>query len=583
MNVGEASRANIKGKIHLKKLELVWEGDVDDSVHGRHLLEQLEPHENVETLTIRGYGGTRFPGWIDGGSPLVRVVTLELDGCRHCCQLPPLGQLLHLKKLSITDFPEIVSIGREFYVTCTSMKKPFQCLEVLRFENMPQWQEWDMFGNEEEVFHLLQKLYIINCPAFNQSLPQYLPSLITLQIKEGERLVTSLPTIPRILNMDLDDLTLSDGRELSASRSQSPLIERIEQLGCCGLLNTLQTVEIGQCDFLKCFPLESFSNLKRLRIVDCPNFEAINGNWISLLSLEIKKCPNLVSFLEVGQKTPNLQRLQLADCLNLKWLPESLHSLLYSLEELTIRNCPKLESFPKGGLPLKLQRLEIVGCSEFINGCNQQDLYCLPSLLHFVISDYKHAECFPEESLLPPTLTSLNIKDFPNLKSLEYKGIQHLTSLQTLTVSSCPELRLLPEEGLPASLSYLSIWGLQNLESVVNNKIQQLPNLKRLLIDNCPKLKSVPEEGLPSSITSLRIASFADLESLNSKGLQSLTSLKHLHIVNCPKLQSLPEEGMPLSLFSLNIRRCPLLKKRYKREKGEDWPKISHISDIDIH
>ncbi|KAJ8775131.1 hypothetical protein K2173_020135 [Erythroxylum novogranatense] len=582
MDVEEAFRANIKGKIHLKELELVWKGDVDDSVHARRLLRQLEPHENVETLAIRGYGGTRFPNWIDGGSPLLRVVTLKLDGCRHFCKLPPLGQLVRLKELSIIDFPEIVSIGPEFYGRCTSMKKPFQCLEVLRFEKMPQWKEWILCENEEEVFHLLQGLYIINCPAFKQSLPQHLPSLIRLEIRKSERLVASLPRIPRILNIKLDDLTLYDGNWLSASRSQSPLLERIGQLGCCGLINSLQQVTIQQCDFLKCFPLESFSNLKHLLIADCPNFETINGNYISLLSLQINRCPNLVSFPKVEQKTPNLQRLELRDCSNLKWLPESMHSLLYSLEKLVVRNCPKLELFPEGGLPLKLQRLEIVGCTELINGRNQWNLCCLPSLLHFVISGYRHAECFSEETLLPPTLTFLEICDFPNLKSLEYKGYQHLSSLRRLYIRRCPKLQLLSGEGLPSSLTWLSICDLQNLEFVVNSKIQQPANLEGLYIWNCPKLKSVPEEGLPSTITILNIRNFADLKSLNSKGLQSLTSLGQLSIVNCPKLQSLPEEGLPLSLFYLEIRSCPLLKKRCEREKGEDWPKISHISTLYI-
>ncbi|KAJ8775263.1 hypothetical protein K2173_020267 [Erythroxylum novogranatense] len=260
-----------------------------------------------------------------------------------------------------------------------------------------------------------------------------------------------------------------------------------------------------------------------------------------------------------------------------------MRSVLYSLEELVIGNCPKLESFPEGGLPLKLQRLEIVGCTELINRRNQWNLYCLPSLLHFKIGNYRHAECFPEESLLPPTLTSLQIVDLSNLKSLECKGIQHLTSLQSLTVYGCPEFRLLPEEGLPSSLTSLCIWDLQNLESVVNSKIQQLANLEELSICNCPKLKSVPEEGLPSTITSLKIWDFADLESLNSKGLQNLTSLKDMWIRSCPKLQSLPEEGLPLSLFTLGINSCPLLKKRCKQEKGEDWPKISHIPGILIY
>ncbi|KAJ8774933.1 hypothetical protein K2173_019937 [Erythroxylum novogranatense] len=371
--------------------------------------------------------------------------------------------------------------------------------------------------------------------------------------------------------MDLEDLHLHNGRLLVTG----PLLERIELLGYCGFSNTLQEVGIHRCYFLKCFPLESFSDLKHLHIRDCPNFETISGKSISLISLKIQMCSNFASFLGVGLKTPNLERLKLKYCSNLKLLPEF---LLYSLEELIIWNCPQLESFLEGGLPLKLHRLEIVGCTELIDGRNKWNFDRLPSLLYFKIGGCEHAECFPEESLLPPTLTSLKIRSFPNLKSLEYKGIQHLTSLQCLSIISCPKLQLLPEEGLPSSLTCLRVSFLDNLESLVNSKIQQLSNLKKLSIKDCPKLKSVPEEGLPSTITSLKIQ-WLDLESLNSKELQNLTSLKELIIDDCPQLLSLPEEGLPSSLSYLTIKFCPLLEERCKREKGADWPKISHRED----
>ncbi|KAJ8775075.1 hypothetical protein K2173_020079 [Erythroxylum novogranatense] len=571
-DVREASSANIKGKTHLKELELVWKGDADDPQgdydnpeHDKSLLEQLKPHENVETLTISGYGGIEFPNWNDGGSLLLGIVTLKLDGCRYCRRLPPLGQLVHLKQLVIRDFPNIVSIGPEFYGRCASIKKPFQSLEVLTFDKMPLWQEWETCGNEEEVFHLLQELYIIDCPAFIESLPQYLPSLIKLRFTKSERLVASLPTIPRILNMDLKDLELCNGR-LKVTRSP---LERIELLGGCGFFNTLQEVEIYRCDFLKCFPLESFSDLKHLHIGCCPIFETINGNCTSLISLEIDECLNFVSFPGVGLKTPNLQRLKLWNCSNLKWLPES---LLYSLEELIICSCPKLESFLEGGLPVKLHRLVIVGCTELINGRNKRNFDCLPSLLYFKIGGYQHAECFPEESLLPPTLTSLEIVSFPNLKSLEYKGIQHLTSLQCLSISGCRVLQLLPEEGLPSSLTCLRVSFLDNLESLVNSKIQQLSNLKKLSIEYCPKLKSVPEEGLPSTITSLEIR-LPNLESLNSKGLQNLTSLEELKIVDCPKLQSLPESQLPPTLTFL-------LKWDFPNLKSLEYEGFQHLTSL---
>ncbi|XP_004307826.1 PREDICTED: putative disease resistance protein At3g14460-like [Fragaria vesca subsp. vesca] len=68
------------------------------------------------------------------------------------------------------------------------------------------------------------------------------------------------------------------------------------------------------------------------------------------------------------------------------------------------------------------------------------------------------------EILLPRSLVDLDIGFFPNLKKLS-KGFQFLTSLELLSILSCPKLTTLPvEEGLPLSL-------------------------ERLYIDNCPLLE----------------------------------------------------------------------------------------------
>ena len=72
-------------------------------------------------------------------------------------------------------------------------------------------------------------------------------------------------------------------------------------------------------------------------------------------------------------------------------------------------------------------------------------------------NEEKRLESFPEEWLLPSTLTSLAIKGFPNLKSLDGKGIQHLTSLEMLGIERCNKLKSLPKQGLPPSLSCLYI------------------------------------------------------------------------------------------------------------------------------
>ncbi|KAM2273898.1 hypothetical protein ACFX1S_043773 [Malus domestica] len=116
---------------------------------------------------------------------------------------------------------------------------------------------------------------------------------------------------------------------------------------------------------------------------------------------------------------------------------------------------------------------------------------------------------FPEEGLLPATLTSLSIHFHPNLRTIQGKVLRQLTSLEDLTIEGCPGLQGFAEEA--------------------------------------PK------------------------------------SLKSLTIMKCPKIGCLPGEWLPTSLSRLHISRCPLLEERFRRETGEDWPKISHIPHIYIY
>ena len=64
-------------------------------------------------------------------------------------------------------------------------------------------------------------------------------------------------------------------------------------------------------------------------------------------------------------------------------------------------------------------------------------------------------ESFPEEYLLPTTVTHLLISGFGNLRTLDNKGFQHLTSLQYLRIGSCLKLKHMPEGGLPVSVSHI--------------------------------------------------------------------------------------------------------------------------------
>ncbi|KAJ9169644.1 hypothetical protein P3X46_017810 [Hevea brasiliensis] len=426
LDVRDAMETDLKGKKHLKELELRWNGDADCSLHEKDILEQLQPHTSLECLSIVGYGYSRFPDWV-GDSSFSNIVSLKLSGCKHCCSLPPFGQLASLKDLSIREFDGVVAIGPEFYGSCVSMMRPFSSLQILRFEMMPQWREWISYVEDSGAFPLLQQLYIRECPNLTKALPSNLPSLTTLEIEGCQQLVASIPKSPSILRMKLKDdsrllrlMKLSHGLYrfvVIGFHCLDSVLEEMEQMG--GLFTALEEIEINNCDSLRCFPLELFCKLKTLRI---------------------SRCPNLTSL----------------------FAPEADHADFTSLSSIEIRECPNLVSFSMGGLPIpNLTRLLLMGCS--------------------------NTESFPGKMLLSSTLTSLKIWDFPNLQYLDYKGLQHLTSL------------------------------------------------------------------------------------------------RELEICKCPKLQSIPEEGLPSSLSSLSIFLCPLLEQRCQQEEGEDWPKISHISNLEIN
>ncbi|OAY32673.1 putative disease resistance RPP13-like protein 1 [Manihot esculenta] len=425
LDVQDAITTDLKGKKHLKELELRWNGDVGCSLHVKAILEQLQPHTSLECLSIVGYGYSKFPDWV-GDSSFSNIVSLKLSGCKHCCSLPPFGQLASLTSLSITEFDGVKAIGPEFYGSCTSMARAFASLEILRFEMMPQWHEW-ISNVDGGAFPLLQQLYIRECPNLTTALPGDLPSLTTLEIEGCQQLVASIPKSPSILRMKLKDdsrllrlVKLSHGLfrfVVDGFHCLNSLLEEMQQMG--GLFTTLEEIEINNCDSLNCFPIGLFCKLKTLRI---------------------SRCPHLTSL----------------------FAPEADHADLTSLSSLEVRECPNLVSLSIGELPIpNLTRLLLMGCSR--------------------------TESFPGKMLLSSTLTSLKIWDFPNLAYLDYRGLQHLTFL------------------------------------------------------------------------------------------------KELEICKCPKLQSIPEEGLPSSLSSLSICLCPLLEQRCQQEQGEDWPKISHLPNLEIN
>lgn len=110
----DAEKVYLKYKPKLSELVLLWGNDTNNTENEINVIEQMCPPTNLKTLTIKYYGGKRFPIWL-GDCSFSDMVSIHLSNCKYCCSLPPLGQLPALKELSIAGFRKVSRVDHEFY------------------------------------------------------------------------------------------------------------------------------------------------------------------------------------------------------------------------------------------------------------------------------------------------------------------------------------------------------------------------------------------------------------------------------------------------------------------------------------
>uniref|UniRef100_A0A7N2LMV1 Uncharacterized protein n=1 Tax=Quercus lobata TaxID=97700 RepID=A0A7N2LMV1_QUELO len=199
-DVQEAENAQLKNKIHLSKLRLRFGGRFGRAENRRGendelVLNALEPHPELESLWIYGYGGTGYPNWV---MSLTILKKLKLESWGKLEQLPPLGKLRFLESLVIEGAKSMKKVGVEFLGIESNRKKDeekgststsslilFPNLKSLCFEGMDEWEEWDGMGESgvsESVLIMprLQVLKIDGCPKL-KSLPNFLDCEMSLE------------------------------------------------------------------------------------------------------------------------------------------------------------------------------------------------------------------------------------------------------------------------------------------------------------------------------------------------------------------------------------------------------------------
>ncbi|EEF44815.1 conserved hypothetical protein [Ricinus communis] len=603
----EASAACLERKKHLKQLGFKWAAEVESEI-AYGVLKSLKPHENLERLSIVGYGGTEFPNWIDVGySSVSNLVSLKLNGRKNCSCLPSLGELPSLRDLSITAFEKVRNVDLQFYAR-PKTSVPFKSMEILRFERMPQWESW---SDVDGAFPLLQELYIKDCPELTKSLPSRLPSLTTMGIKGCHKLVVSLPSAAtlwkvRLNKVMLDKLSSGLYRLQVEEYSQVP-VKQMEVLS-----TALEEIHISNDSSLIYLPVESFPNLKKLNVRQCSRLKSFFPAEVASTSYSAIRDPsNLISYPD--PKFPPIQHAYIIDCpelcvASLLALPtiqsiklfswgrsqmelSKLPSKLCSLQVQHFHLFEEIQGQSLTGAFTNLEAIEITGCCRLENFW----LEFFPKL-----KSLKIYHCFNLESLCTPeTISSENkeksdslpevCSNFPLLQELCIYGCKklHLLSLpRPLTIHTMSlqdnsrDVRLCKQSSGLYSLHIRRFYSLEEIETWLLSggfpnsaaeitievcdqlkyfQLGKFPKLQGLEIGHCPNFQSleITDEEF-TSLNSLSIHHCPNFASFQRGGLRA-PNLTFLSLLDCSRLNSLSDDihtFLP-SLLNLIIAGCP--------------------------
>ncbi|KAL4631806.1 hypothetical protein ACB092_04G004100 [Castanea dentata] len=325
----EAKSAKLKEK-EIFKLGLNWNyylGVEDSYDKDVKVLEGLQPHPNLKSLTIDSYGGKKFPSWVGLSSLYHNLIEINLRYCLKCEEVPTLGQLLYLRVLEISGMGKVRCIGSEFYFYSdgsyknTTLFPALRILKLVEMETLEEWKDAKELTTTDEVlfvFPCLEELSIGSCYKLRY-LPDSLHTCVSLQkleVWDCPKLM-SLPSVGSIIRRGIEDppnglqrVIYSENGDfrLPSTSSIHPSLQKLKLIRCGSLLldqiqyfialkilwiegsyemvalperfgnlSSLQELYLLYCWKLVHLPTEEamrrLTQLKKLIIYDCPEFE----------------------------------------------------------------------------------------------------------------------------------------------------------------------------------------------------------------------------------------------------------------------------------------------------------------------
>ncbi|XP_038874765.1 putative disease resistance protein RGA3 [Benincasa hispida] len=369
-NKKEAMAAKLVEKENIFHLDFQWgwkhvrEGS---SYNDLDVLDGLQPHKNLQALTIQNFAGELLPSRIF----VENLVEIYLQDCERCETLPMLGQLLKLEVLEIRNLHSVRSIGDEFYGNYCKERTLFPELKTFHIFEMKSLEHWEEIASISNgiMFPHLESLSIISCVKLMN-----IPNIFASGWKR--------------LEVDADSVSFSSFRSHGKLRSLKILgCEKLTKLPWLEFCSSLENLWISSCSNLNLQNMHSLSCLSIRDLQKLPNGIAnllnlkdlsIHGDlqvydWNPLIHLGSLESLVLVDSGSGAAQLPQqleqltgLRSLHISHFNHIEALPEWFRNFT-SLEMLNLYNCRNLKNLPSQKAMsnlVKLSSLRVYGCSQ---------------------------------------------------------------------------------------------------------------------------------------------------------------------------------------------------------------------------
>ncbi|GLT82906.1 hypothetical protein SLE2022_012330 [Rubroshorea leprosula] len=586
--------------------------------HDEDVLEGLQPHSNLKSLSISNYCGEKCPSWmlddlgnLGESTHLRNLVSLRLRFFPQLKIIPSLS-LSNLVELIIFGLEELESMpplslnssAKVQIERCKNLKSIADSrLQVLIIDGC---DELISMGFGTLATMSLKEIRISWCPKL-ESLPVLteLPYLRTLSLTVCEKLRDIGDGLFASTCPNLEALTISGCRNLMSM----PRLDGLSSLqsisvvvghglksigGSLSACTSLKSLSIGPCDSLESVPsLDGLSSLQSVSIAG-HGLKSIGGSLstcTSLKSLSIGPCDSLESVPSLDGLS-SLQSIYVRDC-GLKSIEGSL-STCTSLKILSIGGCDSLESIPSLDGLSSLEELAIYGTDFPVSRLDK------PKSLKIMISGCGQLKSIGESLSNSMCLKNFSICYCNSLESIP--SLDGLSSLETLSIEICGGLTSLPN-GL-SSCTAIETLKISNCNNLIwtSEDLRDLRSLVELEITWCRELRNIRGLGeILGCLTRLRKLSFGgfsaeveeleeypnQLEELSLIGwekpkylpcqIQYLTALRKLSLRGFHGIEALPDWlGNLSSLQSLDIISCRSLRYVKAIER------LSNLKRLDI-